>query len=268
MRAPRSVLRDYYGPQGVARMTALADYRGDTRHWSRTRRLTEGIVGGNSRAVGTLTGIPAQWERDWELLRDPLERRLLARAVLDESLLTRERRRSIVSILLWTGMAMWATAAIVLAVAAQQHMAGFRAASSLFFYGIATSLFLPLPFETIVGSVSKEIGIAATVLVAAVSKVVGAWIVLILGDRAYDRLEHLLHGRATARRIWERVLKAAQRYGYAFIFVVFAIPFMSDTLPLILLAVMNLRKRVFLLVTFVAFVLRTYLVLVVGSLFS
>lgn len=260
-------MRDFYNEGGVRHASALVDYNGDLADASTIRKGAEAIATWNNRLFHSVRDIPRQWERDVDAMRDPIERKLLMRAFVDDALLTDLRRKSIVSILLWSFLLMWAVTGTIIAIAARPALPNFQAIYTLFGYGIATSLFLPLPFETLLTRAQAQIGIPLTVLVASVSKVVGAWIVLLMGDRAGGGIEQILRRFPRLRSGWRATIAWAQRYGYAAVFGLFVIPFMSDTLPLFLLAVMHLRKSVFLIVTFVAFILRCILFFVGAHLF-
>ncbi len=249
-------MRDYF-EDDVRKVAVLADYVQPPRHV--LERAARRMADANNKMIDTIIDVPRQWERDFDTVRDPLERRLLFRAFVDDALLTERRRKSIVSILLWSFVLAWAVAGIVVALVARPALPDFQAIYTLFTYGIATSIFLPLPFETLLRASERELGIPITVLVASVSKVVGAWIVLLMGDRAGGGIDAALERFPKGQQAWNAIVGLAQRYGYAAVFVLFVIPFMSDTLPLFLLAVMHLRKSVFLMVTFVAFVIRCLL---------
>lgn len=263
-----TVFRDYFGDGGLTGLTVLADFEGDADEKSFAYRFGNRLVRTNNDFFGAVTGIPAQFRDNWELLRDPLQRRLLARAMFDESLLTGQRRKALFSMLLWGGFALWLVAGIALAFVNREALPAYRSLFTLFFYSLATSLFLPTPFELILADAVKSIGVVWTVTVAAVAKVAGAWLVLMLGDKANRRVEGIISRWPRAQRVWERMVAFAQRYGYAVVFGLFAIPFMTDTAPLFLLSVLNMRKGLFLAVTFVAIVVRSLLFIYAGDFFA
>lgn len=240
-------------------VSALADYVGDRAEAPRWQRWIVRLAAANSRLIDRIIAVPRQWEHDVDVLRDPLERRLLFRAFADDALLTEARRKSMTSVLLWGFLLLWGVAGIVVALAARPALPDFQATYSLFLYGIATSLFLPLPFETLLGAARAELGIGWTTTVASASKVVGAWVVLLMGDKAHGSLQATLRKYPRIQPAWDRLVAVSQRYGYVVVGVIFAIPFMSDTLPLVLLAVMSMRKSIFLAVTFVAVSIRCLL---------
>ncbi len=252
----RTEFRDYFGPDGVAEVTVLADYVGDREGHGPLRSGVESLVRSNSAMVGGIAGIPGQWARDVEILRDPLDRKMLWRALGNEALLTQRRRQTLVSVIIWSFLVAWAVTGIVVAVAARPALADFKATGNLFVYGVATSLFLPLPFETLLTTAARELGIIWTVIVAALSKVAGAVLVLLMGDKASTGLERSIRRYPALQAGWRWLQLQAQKYGYTIVFLMFAFPFMSDTLPLFLFAVMHMRKSIFLAVTFVAICIR------------
>ncbi len=264
----RTVLRDYFGDRGLARTSALADYRGEAERHGLAYRIGDRLVRSNNELVASITGLPAQLRDDWALLKDPEQRRLLARALVDDSLLTTRRRKAIFSLLLWGSLLLWVCVGIVVAAVNRDALATYQSVYALFFYSLATSLFLPTPFEILLGNAVEELDVFWTVLVASVAKVVGSWLVLLMGDKANEGLRQMLERHETLAHLFRRLEAFAQRFGYFAVFVLFAIPFMSDTAPLFVLAVLNMRKGVFLAVTFVAIVVRSLLFIYAGGLFS
>ncbi len=264
----RTVLRDYFGEHGLARSTVLADYKGRPESQSLAYRVGNKLVRSNNDIIASITGLPGQFRDNWALLRDPEQRRLLARALADDSLLTARRRKAIFSILLWSSLLVWVTVGVVVAVVNREALATYQSVYSLFFYSLATSLFLPTPFEILLSNAVVKLGVFWTVLVASIAKVVGSWLVLLMGDKANEGLQQVLARHPTLSRAFGKLEAFAQRFGYFAVFVLFAIPFMSDTAPLFVLAVLKMRKSVFLLVTFVAIVTRSLLFIYAHDLFA
>ena len=255
----RAVLRDYFGQEGLTRVTVLADWVGEPAGRSISYRIGDRVVRANSDFFNAITGIPGQFRENWRLLRDPMQRKLLARALIDDSLLTKQRRTAIFSMLLYLSLFTWVIVGLVLAIVNRDALAQFQSGYALFFYSLATSLFLPTPFEIILGNAVDRLGVATTIFIAATAKVAGAWLVLMMGDKAGQGLDALLERKPKLARAYAKTILFAQKYGYAVVFVLFAIPFMSDTAPLFLLSVLNMRKSLFLAVTFVAIVIRSLL---------
>lgn len=261
-------MRDYFRPGGFRHVTLLADYHGDVESQGLGMRMGERVVRVNNDIVGKITGLPSQFRDNWRLLTDPAQRQLLARSLIDDSLMTHRRRRAIMSMLLWLTLLSWAVVGVVLAVVNREALGTYQSVYSLFFYSLATSLFLPTPFEILLGNAVTNIGVLWTIVVAAVGKTAGSWIVLMMGDKANEGLEALLEKYETLKRMFDGLVAFAQRYGYFAIFILFAIPFMPDTGPLFLLAVLRMRKSIFLAVTFLAIVVRSLLFIYTGSLFA
>lgn len=264
----RAVLADYFGDNGMRQPTVLADYVGEAEGRSFSYRIGSRLVRANNDLIGSITGIPGQFKENWRLLSDPGQRKLLARALIDESALNNERRKAIFSILLWSSLLVWAVVGLTLAIVNREALGDFQSGYALFFYSIATSLFLPTPFEIILGNAVDNIGVIATVSIAAVAKVIGAWLVLMMGDKASEGLTSFIEKRPKWQARWDKILAFAQKYGYTLVFIMFAIPFMSDTAPLFLLAVLNMRKGLFLAITFVAIVIRSLLFIYAGDIFA
>lgn len=260
--------RDFLAPVGGRPVAALADWEGDAEGRNMLLRFGDRLARANNDALSGITGLPAQFKDNWKLLSDPAQRGLLLRSLVDESLLTPRRQKAVFSILLWGSMAIWVTVGLVLFFVNRPALGTYESVYSLFFYSLATSIFLPTPFEILLSNAVDHLGVLWTVVVAAVAKTAGAWIVLLLGAKANEGLETMLEKRAFLRRIFTAMERFAQKYGYFAVFLLFAIPFMSDTAPLFVLAVLNMRKSIFLAVTFVAIVARSLLYIYAGSFFA
>lgn len=266
--APTTQLRDYLLPVQGRPVAALADYEGEAAGRNLLLRFGDRIARANNDAVSGITGLPAQFKDNWALLSDPGQRALLLRSLVDESLLTPRRRKAVFSILLWGSLLVWVTVGVVLAIVNRGALGTYQSVYSLFFYSLATSIFLPTPFEILLSNARDHLGVFWTVTVAAIAKTAGAWIVLMLGDKANEGLETLLEKRAFLRKVFNAMERFAQKYGYFAVFVLFAIPFMSDTAPLFVLAVLKMRKSIFLAVSFLAIVARSLLYIYAGDFFA
>ena len=264
----RTALRDYFAGDGLARVTVLADWVGEPEGQSLAYRIGGRIVRANNDIVSAITGLPGQFRDNWRLLRDPGQRKLLARALVDDSLLTNQRRKAIFSMLLWGSLFVWVVVGITVAIANRDALSTYQSVYSLFFYALATSIFLPTPFEILLGDAVENLGVLWAVLIASTAKVAGSWIVLMMGDKANEGLSELLQRRKTLRAIFLAMQRFAQKYGYFAVFVLFAIPFNSDTAPLFVLAVLHMRKSLFLAVMFVAIVARSLLFIYAGGFFA
>lgn len=264
----QSQLRDYWRPTPERRVAAFVDWQGDDQAGGLVYRFGDRIVQANNDVVAAITGLPAQFRDNWRLLADPQQRKLLARSLVDESFLTPRRRKAIFSLLLWGSLFVWVTVGVVLAIVNRGALGTYQSVYSLFFYSLATSIFLPTPFEILLSNAREALGVFWTVAVAAVAKTAGSWIVLMMGDKANEGLATLLDKRPLLKRMFKALERFAARFGYFAVFVLFAIPFMSDTAPLFVLAVLKMRKSIFLAVTFAAIVTRSLLYIYAGDFFS
>jgi uncharacterized membrane protein YdjX (TVP38/TMEM64 family) len=261
-------LRDYWRPLPNRRVAALVDWEGDAAAGGLVYKLGDRFVKANNDVVAAITGLPAQFRDNWRLLADPAQRKLLARSLVDESFLTPRRRKAVFSLLLWGSLFVWVSVGVVLAIVNRDALGEYQSVYSLFFYSLATSIFLPTPFEILLSNAVDVLGVFWTVTVAAVAKVAGSWIVLMMGDKANEGLATLLEKHASLKRMFKALERFAQKFGYFAVFVLFAIPFMSDTAPLFVLAVLNMRKGIFLAVTFAAIVVRSLLFIYAGDAFA
>lgn len=254
-----TTLRDYYAGR---RVVALADWEGSADSKPGLfYRLGGRVLQANNDLIAAITGLPGQFRDNFAILSDPTQRKNLARALVDDEFLTARRRKAIFSILLWSTLFIYAAVAAVLYITNRGALPAYQSAYSLFFYSIATSLFLPTPFEVLLTKAAADIGNVATVAIAAFAKTVGSWLVLLMGDKANAGLNAVLEKRRFLKRIFDALQRFAQKFGYAAVFIMFAIPFMSDTAPLFILAVLHMKKLPFLVVTFVAIVVRSVLYL-------
>lgn len=265
---PPTQLRDYLIPLPGRPVAALADWEGGASGRNVLVRLGDRVARANNDVVAAITGLPSQFRDNWRLISDSGQRSLLLRSLVDESLLTPRRRKAVFSILLWGSLAVWVSIGLVLFLVNRPALGTYESVYGLFFYSLATSIFLPTPFEILLSNAVGHLGVLWTVLVAAVAKTAGAWIVLMLGDKANEGLETMLEKRAFLRRIFSAMERFAHKYGYFAVFLIFAIPFMSDTAPLFILAVLDMRKSIFLGVSFLAIVARSLLYIYAGEFFA
>lgn len=266
--AQRTVFVDYFYDTPTQRVTRLVDYAADVTGEGLAYRVGDRLIKANNDVVSAITGFPAQMRENWSILTDPRRRKLLARALIDNSLMTQQRRKALFSILLWGTLFVWLFAGLIVGIVNRDALTTYQSGWSLFFYSLGTSLFLPTPFEILLSNAVEAIGVLATVLIAAFAKTVGSWLVLMMGDKANEGLDSLSETRPLLGKIMGAMEAFARKYGYFAIFVLFAIPFMTDTAPLFVLALLNMKKAPFLAVTFAAIVVRSLLFIYAGDFFA
>ncbi len=263
-----TVLRDFFGETEEGPVAALVDYVGEVETNSLGYRIGNRLVRANNDFISSITGIPGQLRDNWRLLSNPVQRRALARGLIDETSLTTRHRKALLSILLWSTILVYLVAAVVLGFVNREALSTYQSVWSLFFYSLATSMFLPTPFEILLDNAVKNLGVTWTVLIASFAKTVGTWLVLIAGDKASAGLDTLLARKPFLRASFNGFKALAQKFGLYLVFILFAIPFMLDTGPLFLAALLGFKKIPFLAVTFVAICTRSLLFIYAGDLFA
>lgn len=254
---PKAVFRDYLVDRSGQRVTSLVEYRGEVETNTLGYRIGNRLVKANNDFISNFTGIPGQLADNWAILRDPEQRRQLARGLIAETGMTNRHRKALLSILLWSSVVIYLVAALILGIVNREALGTYQSVWSLFFYSLATSLFLPTPFEIILQSAVERLGVLWTVLVASFAKTLGAYLVLLAGDRASQGLETVLRRRPVLRAGFNGLKALAKKFGLYFVFVMFVIPFNSDTAPLFLAALLRFNKMAFLATMFVAVVIRS-----------
>lgn len=253
---PTTQLRDYLR-EGHQPVTLLIPYTGEVETNTLGYRLGDRLVKANNDFISNFTGIPGQLRENWRILSDPEQRRQLARGLIAETGMTNRHRKALLSILLWSSILLYLVVALILGIVNREALGTYQSVWSLFFYSLGTSLFLPIPFEIILQDSVKNLGVAWTVLVAAFAKTLGAYLVLLAGDKASAGLETVLAKRPVMRAGFRALMALAQKFGLYFVFFMFVIPFNSDTAPLFLAALLRFKKSSFLIVMFAAVVIRS-----------
>ncbi len=256
MADQRALLRDCFDAPGARPVALLIDYDAPSHERRTLARFGQRVVEANNGMYRFLYSIPHRFGELFAAL-PTREFGWILMGLVNEKHLTPRRRRILMTFLTTLLTVGLLTAAGVLAVTNRDGLEAFNAAVRLGVYSIATSTFLPTPFELELLRAYNRLGPVTTILVAAGSKTIGAWAILLAGDRANDGIQALLARNSFTKMLFDRIMAFMQRFGYFAVFVMFAIPFMSDTLPLVLLAVMKMRKGLFLAVTFVAIAIRS-----------
>lgn len=186
-------------------------------------------------------------------------RKGLRRAILDESLLNPSRRRALLFVSGIYLVLAWVLVELLARTVAPEALPFKRQTDVLLYYGIATRLFLPTPFEVILPSAAKVLGAPVAVFVASLGAVIGSWILFLLGTQAHKGIGTTLQRWGWGRAAWAWLERYAPRFGYAIMGAILAVPFTPDSLTAIF-AVLGLRLRWFLLTIFLATLVRHSLV--------
>ncbi|MFQ5907400.1 MAG: hypothetical protein ACE5JE_01030 [Thermoplasmata archaeon] len=131
----------------------------------------------------------------------------------------------------------------------------------LFLYGIATAVFLPFPIELALFVKPENLGIFTIALVIGLSKMVGAGLIFLLGLKVEGPIRYYSARYRILGQFVGYVTRFVRFTGWVGLFILLAIPFLPDTLPIYLYSLFNkqgqlIRGWVFLLVNFVGGTLR------------
>jgi len=116
----------------------------------------------------------------------------------------------------------------------------------IFLYEVGAAVILPTPSEIpMLGY--NYIPIVWIFIFAVLGKIVGAYIVFLIGDRAKEteRFQRFLNRYRWARRFFDLSERFVQRYGVFAVFVLLSIPGFPDTASLYLFAIIGNRPVLF-----------------------
>ena len=140
----------------------------------------------------------------------------------------------------------------------------------VFFYALATAVFLPFPVEAAL-FLSDSTPFWAMVLVLSIGKTAGAFVVYSIGGR----LEGPIRESSGRWRFWSWFVGACERFvtrfGYLGFYLLLSIPFMPDTVTLYLFSLFNkdgkvMRRDRFLLVNLLGSVTRCLIIIAAADL--
>jgi hypothetical protein len=126
-----------------------------------------------------------------------------------------------------------------------------------------------MPYELLLSSSAEVIGPWWVLGVSSVAKMLGTIVILSFGPSAHAIVENLLARSEVATRAFHSMERLAGRpMSLVVIFALFAIPFNSDTMILLLLAPLGVRMMCVGLVALAAFIVRGAIVLYVSGGFA
>ncbi len=112
----------------------------------------------------------------------------------------------------------------------------------LFVYGVAATVFLPIPVELGL-LLAPEFPLLGKALIMGSAKALGGFAILQIGVRLEDDIRHWSERVPAYAALVKRIEAFVHAYGNVAIFIVLAIPFMVDTVPLYLFAMFNEKGR-------------------------
>ena len=142
-----------------------------------------------------------------------------------------------------------------------------------FIYVVLAAVILPIPVE--IGLFNPELPQPLRwilpILILAVGKGVGAYIVYNIGYRARRKLKKLSMGGDLTTRIVEAAERFVRRYGHIGLFIIMSIPLMIDSVSLYLFSLLNphdqetsLAERTFVVINIAAGAVRGIIILAIA----
>jgi uncharacterized membrane protein YdjX (TVP38/TMEM64 family) len=201
-----------------------------------------------------------------DIFEEPQGRAAFAHAIRHPHLLTPKMQRSLLFLVLLSSIWTWIVGLTVLAVAAPGLAEAWNLVFTLYFSSLLTNLFVPIPVEPIAIGAALVIGSVAACVAAGLGKMVGAWIIFILGRSLRKAMANLEAKSQTMRRVLAAAEGFGRRYGYVALGLMLAVPFSPfDIIPVYLFSTMELKPGPFLLAVFVGFTLRMLMVVLAGE---
>ena len=129
-----------------------------------------------------------------------------------------------------------------------------------FGFSVLVAIVLPVPIEIVLLAplLEQQWGyLGAIILVMAVGKTVGAWLIFYLGVRVEDNIRRWSDRYKLAARLVKWCERFVRKTNYIGLYVLLSIPLMSDTIPLYLYSLFNeegkaLNRTAFLVSNFLA----------------
>ena len=136
---------------------------------------------------------------------------------------------------------------VVVTLAAPSIARPWRFALLLFGYGYVSSLGVPLPWEPVVAASGVLLGIAPTIVIAVLAKLVAGYMVFYLGDEVNERLER----RAAKSPYFARFVgwseRFARKYGVFAMALFIGTPGLPDAIALYVFGSLRMPLRKYLL---------------------
>jgi membrane protein YqaA with SNARE-associated domain len=191
----------------------------------------------------------------------PAGRQGIIRALLDETYLTPERRRVILFLAALFLVLSWFFAELLIRFTYPEALEAKKTTDIVFFYAIATRLFLPTPLEFILIDSTFVIGLWPAVIMASAGAMVGSWILFLVGGEASKGIQKLIENNRAMKAGFLWLEHNARKFGSGYFILGFflAIPLAPETPPTFLAALLRLQMKWFLLTIFVATTLRSLL---------
>jgi len=138
-----------------------------------------------------------------------------------------------------------------------------------FIYVVLAAVILPIPVE--IGLFNSSVSPLLLVIIMAIGKGAGAYIVFEIGYRARRLLRRVTSGGLLTKKIIDALERFVRRHGHIGLFIIMSIPLMIDSVSLYLFSLLNpsegetaLQKGTFVLINIVAGAVRGSIILAVA----
>lgn len=214
---------------------------------------------GAEKAWRGIKGFP-HWARgsfdtSADLLSTKAGRRAVRRALFDEHALTAESRRAVLFLAFLFLLVSYLLVELLTFTLFPEVRSFKHQTDLLLFYGIASRIALPTPYEVVLLPAAAVLGRPTAIIVASLSAVIASWLLFLIGTEANHGLENWLGKRGWGRRFWTWLSTHAERFGYLLMFALLSIPLVPDSVTAVF-AVLGLRLRPFLLTIFLSSLVR------------
>ena len=132
-------------------------------------------------------------------------------------------------------------------------------------YGFLVAFALPTPSEAMLVA-APALPIHVTILLSGVGKTAGSFFAyfiarnLLKNSRWEDRFLRWLHLKDIQDKIQNATFSTVKRYGYGGLFIILCLPGLPDTASIYAFSFVKVNKSLFLILVFVASLVRLYLV--------
>lgn len=223
-------------------------------------------VKGQAALTKSSVNLPLQVKTGYAATREELRtgesRRKFRLAFLNERLWTPERRSAVLFVIVLVAALAYLLSEFLIQAAAPSALPAKRTGDVVMMYSMATRLFLPTPFEPILITGFRELGLFGAVLYTAAGATLGTYVLFLLGSQVNQGLHIFSKNHPKIGRVLLWLEDRGRRYAYAILGVVLAIPFTPDSLAIVG-ALLRLRLGLFLLTVFLSTVVRSTVFLVV-----
>lgn len=132
-------------------------------------------------------------------------------------------------------------------------------------YGFLVAFALPTPSEAMLVA-APALPIHLTIFLSGVGKTAGSYFAyfiarnLLKSNLFEDKLLKWLHLKGVQEKVQSATFSTVKRYGYAGLFVILCIPGLPDTASIYAFSFVKVKKPLFLILVFIASLVRLYLV--------